>query len=750
MYYRSLDWVERAQEKRLVGVQAEAAFLMELPDPGERAEEAWRYSQTGIDLEKQGQKDQAMEAYGKSIAVYETLRVDFPAVPAYRSKLVDLLNKTGREKDVERVDGEAISRLEKLAAAHPKMALYQAELCNCYLSLAEASQKLGRLAEAKTALDQAIAIFEKLAAASPDLPEALQSVASAYRRLGDTLAALEQPHDADKAYDQALRLWQQLAKEHAEAPEHSMTLGYFFWFRAKRFAANNRLREAADAWRSAADVFGTLAEKYPNEPFYQQEQGYSYQWLGLLLREGDPPQAEKSLRQALDVHQKLVTDFANTVGAAQYRARLNWSRGELIANLMGQGKALAAGDQALVREAIEHCPENAEAQNSLAWNLVRFAGPCGCDPAEVVGLAEKAVAQAPNVVYIVNTLGVAQYRARAWKDAIGTLMRADDLGGGRSFSHNAFFIAMAHWELGQKEQARKWYTPALVWMEKHAPTNAELIDFRAEAASLLGLPEKLTAEQEQAKADDLKFYTLVVDAEPKASWTFAARASAYAEREQWQEAAADFAKAAELKADHSFHKYCEALIRIQVGDIAAYRRICDEMLERFAQETNIDSVQWTVWTCVLDADALDDWNVPRQLAEKAVAANPKTYRSLNHYGAVLYRAGLYQKAIDRLTEAEAASQADGQIPTAIAYNWLFLAMANSHLGRGDEAKKWHDKAVQWIDQEMQKVPTEHSAANPLPWNRRLTLQLLRSEAEELFQEESPSMHPEPNKDPADH
>jgi hypothetical protein len=33
---------------------------------------------------------------------------------------------------------------------------------------------------------------------------------------------------------------------------------------------------------------------------------------------------------------------------------------------------------------------------------------------------------------------------------------------------------------------------------------------------------------------------------------------------------------------------------------------------------------------------------------------------------------------------------------------------------------------------MQNKPKEPAAANPLPWNRRLTLQLLGREAEELL------------------
>src|SRR6476646_5705055 len=104
-------------------------------------------------------------------------------------------------------------------------------------------------------------------------------------------------------------------------------------------------------------------------------------------------------------------------------------------------------------------------------------------------------------------------------------------------------------------------------MEKHAPKNEELIRFRAEAASLLGLPEELSPEQELAQADDMSFYTLVLEADPKAAWAHGARGSAYAELGQWMEAAADLARAVELNENDSLSRYRQALARLQLGDV---------------------------------------------------------------------------------------------------------------------------------------------------------------------------------------
>ena len=48
-------------------------------------------------------------------------------------------------------------------------------------------------------------------------------------------------------------------------------------------------------------------------------------------------------------------------------------------------------------------------------------------------------------------------------------------------------LAMAHWQLGEKEQARQSYDKGVAWMDEKAPKDDELIRFRAEATELLGV-----------------------------------------------------------------------------------------------------------------------------------------------------------------------------------------------------------------------------------------------------------------------
>jgi hypothetical protein len=49
---------------------------------------------------------------------------------------------------------------------------------------------------------------------------------------------------------------------------------------------------------------------------------------------------------------------------------------------------------------------------------------------------------------------------------------------------------MAHWQVGNKDLARKWYGRAVEWADKYLPADALLRRFRAEAAELLELNRK--------------------------------------------------------------------------------------------------------------------------------------------------------------------------------------------------------------------------------------------------------------------
>jgi tetratricopeptide (TPR) repeat protein len=242
-------------------------------------------------------------------------------------------------------------------------------------------------------------------------------------------------------------------------------------------------------------------------------------------------------------------------------------------------------------------------------------------------------------------------------------------------------------------------------------------------------------QYERAIADFFK----AIELDPKNAWAWNNRGFAYAGLKKWDQASGDFSKAIELDPKYAWPWHGHALLRLRAGDRDGYRKDGARLLERFGKTEDPVTAMLVAWTCVLAPEAVTDPARVVQVAEKAVAKDPNKRVYLNTLGAALYRAGRFDEAAKRLSEASAAKLDADYTPV---YLWLFLAMTHHRLGHGDEARRWLDKAVQAID-EAAKEPAkpeagpsgkanETQAGTRLTWNRRLTLQLLRREAEELL------------------
>jgi tetratricopeptide (TPR) repeat protein len=134
-------------------------------------------------------------------------------------------------------------------------------------------------------------------------------------------------------------------------------------------------------------------------------------------------------------------------------------------------------------------PDTLRTMSILAWFLATESEVRFRDPPRAVELAAKAAELLPPPANPWGTLGTARYRSGDWKGAISDLEKAIGL---RSpddpfNASNGFVLAMAYWQLGEKDKARAWFDKSVVRMDKSLQENAELKRFRAEAAQLLGI-----------------------------------------------------------------------------------------------------------------------------------------------------------------------------------------------------------------------------------------------------------------------
>jgi serine/threonine protein kinase/tetratricopeptide (TPR) repeat protein len=136
----------------------------------------------------------------------------------------------------------------------------------------------------------------------------------------------------------------------------------------------------------------------------------------------------------------------------------------------------------------EH-PDTLAVQVDLAWLLANDRDEKRRDPARAVALAKQSVRKFPHDPEYWSTLGQARYRAGDFRGAIAALEQSNQLPRADLLTANPLFLAMAHWQLGHPEEARKWYAQGVKLLEK-VPRDVNAERFRAEATQLLSAPRK--------------------------------------------------------------------------------------------------------------------------------------------------------------------------------------------------------------------------------------------------------------------
>jgi tetratricopeptide (TPR) repeat protein len=139
------------------------------------------------------------------------------------------------------------------------------------------------------------------------------------------------------------------------------------------------------------------------------------------------------------------------------------------------------------REMIRLRPESDAVLNNLAWKIVLFRDRPAREFDEALAHARKCVELTPKDANHVNTLALAEYRVRHWDETIAAAKASLALRNDGNAS-DWFFLAMAHAQKGEKEEARKWFDKAVAWTKEKDPKAAELRQFWTEAALLLGQP----------------------------------------------------------------------------------------------------------------------------------------------------------------------------------------------------------------------------------------------------------------------
>ena len=187
---------------------------------------------------------------------------------------------------------------------------------------------------------------------------------------------------------------------------------------------------------------------------------------------------------------------------------------------------------------------------------------------------------------------------------------------------------------------------------------------------------------------------------------FVHRGSAHAELTRWDRAAADYARASQLRS--SDRELAAARPALPGGRrLGRLPQGVAELLDARADEGCGGGQLPGLVVRLRPGCGRRPGRPPVRLAEQAARSQADSYAFLNTLGSILYRAGRFEEANRTLHDAVKRQGSGGT-----GWDCLLMAMTQQRLGHPEEARKWLEKAVTWM---------EHESAE-MSWENRLELQ----------------------------
>jgi tetratricopeptide (TPR) repeat protein len=322
-----------------------------------------------------------------------------------------------------------------------------------------------KLAEAEAAYRDALTLERKLTDGRENL-----ELASSLNGLAGVLENQCKLQEAEAMFREALAMRRKLSGN--DDPLVANTLANL----ADSLCEQGKLTEAEAMFRDA------LAIMRDNPSGVHDTVREQHQLATVLQHEGKLAEAEAMYRNTLAMQRALLgSDHPFVAGILE----------DLASVLREQGKesdAEAMYREALTvrRKAVELTPNSPRELRGLAWTLATCPFTRLREPTRAVELATRATELVPQTGSCWTALGVAEYRTSQFQKSIETFQKANDLHNGGDVP-DWYFLAMAHWQLGHKDEAHLWYARATEWTDKNEPGNEELLRFRTEAAEVLGI-----------------------------------------------------------------------------------------------------------------------------------------------------------------------------------------------------------------------------------------------------------------------
>jgi tetratricopeptide (TPR) repeat protein len=305
-----------------------------------------------------------------------------------------------------------------------------------------------------------------------------------FRDLGWAYIVADRPSDALPVFKENVRITNpRLGPEHPVSLQCAYDLGHCYFNLGRREESLQLMTETLALQRSI------LGHDFPDTVESMFDLARNYGWAGRF-------------DEAINLYQRVI-DLA-----AKHPSRVV----KLLEMEAKEGLALVFAEldrfdeaEALIQDSIKLFeqwlgPNSRGTRNAIESRASIYASHvnflCNAanlkdrNPERALLLAEKAIEFDPKPSRALSNLGFARYRLGHWPASIEVLRKSCQLapdGNGDAFQW--FLLAMAHWQIDQKDEARSWFDKANEWMQFNQSDDDHLRRVHAEAAELLGIAQ---------------------------------------------------------------------------------------------------------------------------------------------------------------------------------------------------------------------------------------------------------------------